>query len=317
MHGIATLFNCGKGLYSDLQPIQGSFSTVQRRKTLASNISKMASYTIDNVRPMFELRGRNYIVTGGAQGIGFAVARAISEMGGNVAVMDIQEKPVPEFETLQGRFNNKTLYIRTDVTKQESLNASFEQALKELETIDGLVPAAGIAIDKPFLEQTWEEFTRIQEINVRGTFFIAQLVARHLVKRGAGGSMVLLASQSAHITLPGYRMAAYNASKGGILMLSKALAVELAPHQIRVNTISPGFVDSDMTRNVREMKSKREGEQMWLSPPNQRLSTQNDLTGAVVYLLSDAARHTTAADIQITGGLHAGTIDGLISYENK
>lgn len=110
-------------------------------------------------------------------------------------------------------------------------------------------------------------------------------------------------------------MAAYNASKGGILMLSKALAVELAPHNIRVNTISPGFVDSEMTRKVREMKSKREGDQMWLSPPLQRLSTQNDLTGAVVYLLSDASRHTTAADIQITGGLHAGTIDGVISYE--
>lgn len=138
-----------------------------------------------------------------------------------------------------------------------------------------------------------------------------------MVKQKTPGSMVLLASQSAHIGLPGYRMAAYNASKGGILMLSKALAVELAPKNIRVNTISPGFVDSDMTRNVREHKSKREGEQMWLAPPNQRLSTQNDLTGAVVYLLSDAAKHTTAADIQITGGLHAGTIDGLISYENN
>lgn len=133
-------------------------------------------------------------------------------------------------------------------------------------------------------------------------------------KRG-GGSMVLIASQSSHIALPGYRMAAYNASKGGILMLSRALAVELAPHGIRVNTISPGFVDSAMTRNVRESKSRREGDQMWLAPPLQRLSTQNDLTAAVVYLLSDASRHTTAADIPITGGLHAGTIDGVISYE--
>ena len=135
------------------------------------------------------------------------------------------------------------------------------------------------------------------------------------MKQGGSGSMVLVASQSAHIALPGYRMAAYNASKGGVMMLAKALAVELAPHNIRVNTISPGFVDSEMTRNVRESKSKREGEQMWMSPPMQRLSTQNDLTGAVVYLLSDASRHTTAADIAITGGLHAGTIDGLISYE--
>ena len=128
--------------------------------------------------------------------------------------------------------------------------------------------------------------------------------------------MVLIASQCSHIAIPGHRMAAYNASKGGIFMLAKALAVELAPHGIRINTISPGFVDSDMTRSVRASKTKREGEQMWLAPPMQRLSTQNDLTGAIVYLLSDAARFTTGTDIAITGGLHAGTIDGLISYDN-
>ncbi|KAM0344831.1 hypothetical protein ACHAPU_007213 [Fusarium lateritium] len=276
----------------------------------------MAPEPFQNVRPMFELRGRNYIVTGGAQGIGFACTHAICEMGGNVAVLDIQKQPVEEYNTLSDKFKTKTVYIPTDVTSEQSINAAFDKALEEFGSIDGVVPAAGIAIDKPFLDQTWDEFTRIQEINVRGTFFVAQLAARQMIKQGTGGSMVLLASQSAHIGLPGYRMAAYNASKGGVLMLSKALAVELAPKNIRVNTISPGFVDSDMTRNVREHKSKREGEQMWMAPPNQRLSTQNDLTGAVIYLLSDAARHTTAADIQITGGLHAGTIDGLVSYEN-
>ncbi|RMZ90337.1 hypothetical protein DV736_g2428, partial [Chaetothyriales sp. CBS 134916] len=243
---------------------------------------------LKDVRPMFELRGRNYVVTGGAQGIGYACTRAICEMGGNVAVMDIQEKPVDDFNTLGTKFGVTTIYIRTDVTKEESLNEAFEQALQKLGSIDGCV---------------------------RGTFFIAQLCAKQMLRQKSGGSMVLIASQSAHIALPGYRMAAYNASKGAVLMLSKALAVELAPHNIRVNTISPGFVDSEMTRSVRATKSMREGEQMWLSPPMQRLSTQDDLTGAVVYLLSDAARHTTAADIPITGGLHAGTIDGLISYE--
>lgn len=116
---------------------------------------------------MFELRGRNYVVTGGAQGIGFAVTRAICEMGGNVAVMDIQDAPVDEAEWkgLGANFGAKTVYIQTDVTKQESLNAAFARAVQELGSIDGLVPAAGIAIDKPFVEQTWEEFTRIQEIN--------------------------------------------------------------------------------------------------------------------------------------------------------
>ncbi|KAK7192602.1 NAD(P)-binding protein [Paraphaeosphaeria sporulosa] len=268
---------------------------------------------LDDVRPMFELRGRNYLVTGGAQGIGFAGTRAIAELGGNVAVLDIQDKPVEEFNSLASKYNVKTFYFKTDLTQQESLNAGFDKALEALGSIDGCVPAAGIAIDKPFVDQTWDEFTRIQDINVRGTFFIVQRVTKQIIKQGTAGSIVLIASQSSHIGLPGYRMAAYNASKGGILMLSKALAVELAKHNIRVNTISPGFVDSEMTRNVRASKSKREGDQMWLAPPLQRLSTQNDLTGAIIYLLSDASRHTTAADIQITGGLHAGTIDGVIS----
>lgn len=129
----------------------------------------MAS-SLEDVRPMFELRGRNYVVTGGAQGIGFALTRAICEMGGNVAVMDIQDKPVnkAEWTNLSQKFGVKTLYIQTDVTKQENLNASFDKAVQELGSIDGLVPAAGIAIDKPFIEQTWDEFTRIQEINVSG-----------------------------------------------------------------------------------------------------------------------------------------------------
>lgn len=115
---------------------------------------------------MFELRGRNYIVTGGAQGIGFAVTRAICEMGGNVTVLDIQEKPVGDFDALSEKFKVKTFYIQTDVTKEDSLHAGFNGALKQLGSIDGCVPCAGIAIDKPFIEQTWEEFTRIQEINV-------------------------------------------------------------------------------------------------------------------------------------------------------
>ncbi|KAG9602642.1 NAD(P)-binding protein, partial [Aureobasidium melanogenum] len=271
---------------------------------------------LEDVRPMLELSGRNYIVTGGAQGIGFAAIRAICEMGGNVAVLDIQSKPVDDFATLSSKYGSKTVYIQTDVTKQDSLNESFAKALEALGTIDGCVPAAGIAIDKPFVDQTWEEFTRIQEINVRGTFFIVQLVTKQMIKQGSKGSIVMIASQSSHIGLPGYRMAAYNASKGGVLMLSKALAVELAKHNIRVNTISPGFVDSDMTRNVRASKSKREGDQMWLAPPLRQLSTQNDLTAAIIYLLSDGSRHTTAADIQITGGLHAGTIDGVISHDD-
>jgi sorbose reductase len=127
------------------------------------------SSPVDSVRSSFELTGRNYIVTGGAQGIGFTIARAICEMGGNVSIWDIQDKPVnqAEFDALKSKFGSQTLYIRTDVTKKESLEAAFTRTLEVFTTIDGCVPAAGIAIDKPFVDQTWEEFTRIQEINAR------------------------------------------------------------------------------------------------------------------------------------------------------
>lgn len=162
------------------------------------------SYSLEDVRPMFELRGRNYVVTGGAQGIGFAVTRAICEMGGNVAVMDIQDKPVDEKEwnSLSQKFGTKQVYIQTDVTKQESLNAAFARAVQELGSIDGLVPAAGIAIDKPFIEQTWEEFTRIQEINV-GVFLPALKESllmpcpgqRHLFRSSAGYKTVPVTRQ--------------------------------------------------------------------------------------------------------------------------
>lgn len=143
---------------------------------------------LEDVRPMFELRGRNYVVTGGAQGIGFAVTRAICEMGGNVAVMDIQDKPVDEKEwsNLSQKFGSKTVFIQTDVTKQESLNAAFAKAIQELGSLDGLVPAAGIAIDKPFIDQTWEEFTRIQEINVGVSFMnLNEVFAKAKPRSGA------------------------------------------------------------------------------------------------------------------------------------
>lgn len=126
----------------------------------------MPSDHLDDVRPMFELRGRNYIVTGGAQGIGFACTRAICEMGGNVAVFDIQEKPVDEFGTLAEKFSTKVIYIQTDVTSEDSIKAAVDKVVQEFGSIDGCVPAAGIAIDKPFLEQTWAEYNRIHDINV-------------------------------------------------------------------------------------------------------------------------------------------------------
>lgn len=122
--------------------------------------------TFKDIRQMYSLTGRNYIVTGGGQGIGFAITRAICEMGGNVAVLDLRDQPVDAFKDLSTQFGVKTEYLQTDVTKEESLTSSFEKAIASLGSLDGLVPAAGIVIDKPFVEQTWDEVNKIQQVNV-------------------------------------------------------------------------------------------------------------------------------------------------------
>lgn len=119
-----------------------------------------------DVHPLFDLSGRNYIITGGGQGIGFAVVRAIAEYGGNIAVLDIRDQPIDEFNSLESEFGVKTTYFKTDVSKEESLTSSFNKAVEFLGSIDGAFTSAGIAIDKPFIDQTWAEVQRIQDVNV-------------------------------------------------------------------------------------------------------------------------------------------------------
>ena len=122
-----------------------------------------------SIRSLFELKGRNYVVTGGAQGIGFATVRAICEMGGNVAVLDVQAKPREDLDAVAKEFNSKVSYFQADVSDEASLQSAFDKAVEFLGTIDGAVTAAGIAIDKAFVSQTWQEVERIQKINVSDT----------------------------------------------------------------------------------------------------------------------------------------------------
>nr|KAK5442922.1 hypothetical protein LTR18_005599 [Exophiala xenobiotica] len=278
-----------------------------RISTTAARRNELHDGDLRCVRPMFDLKGGNYIVTGGGRGIGYGITRAIAEMGGNVAVLDVLDSPVKDFGTLEGDFGIKARYIHTDVTNGESLTKAFDQTVSEFGSLEGCVTAAGICVDKPFGEQSWDEVRRVLDINVTGTFFTAQMAAKQMEKQGTGGSLILIASVCAHCAIPGHRLSAYYASKGAVRMLSTALSVELAPQGIRCNTISPGFIETDMSRSLREQHPHLT-ELMHSSPPLRRIGNRNDLTGTAVYLLSDAASYTTGADITVTGGLHAGRI---------
>lgn len=121
---------------------------------------------MSSIRKKFELHGRNYIVTGGAMGIGFAITKDICEMGGNVAVIDLRETPLEDVYGLAKTFNVKTSYHQADVSDEKSLQAGFAKAVEALGRLDGIVTAAGIAIDKPYTDQKWDEVNKVIQVNV-------------------------------------------------------------------------------------------------------------------------------------------------------
>ncbi len=140
-----------------------------------------------------------------------------------------------------------------------------------------------------------------------GTFFSAQLAAKHMASQKTGGSIVMVASVASHCAIPSQHLAMYGASKGAVRVLAKNVAVEMAPYNIRVNSISPGYIATDMTHEL----GLRDPEKLSVfesAAPMKRMGDRKDLKGIVGYLLTDAAAYTTGADIEVTGGLHAGRI---------
>lgn len=133
-----------------------------------------------------------------------------------------------------------------------------------------------------------------------GSFFAVQLAVQQMRKQNTPGSVVFIASITAHCNLPGYRMGGYNMSKGGVKMVSKALSSELAPHGIRVNSISPAFIDTNQTRGAKEHTTKAAGELMNTAPPMGRIGQPDEVSPAACWFLSDASSYVTGADILVS-----------------
>lgn len=259
------------------------------------------------VTDRLSMKDKNVLITGGARGIGFAIAKAVAQLGGNVAVIDYQEKPIQEFSSLKDRYGIDTFYTQADVTQKQSLDAAFEKAVKAQGAFHGCVPAAGIALDKPIRDTTWDEAKRVLDVNVMGTFWTTKLTADHMREHRAGGSIVMIASIAAQgFKVPNQELSIYNMSKAAVKGLAGPLAVELSGDGIRVNTISPGVILSPMTKAL-EQENPQLLKMFEQSIPLKRLGVPQDLTPAVTYLLSDASSYTTGADFLITGGIHAGT----------
>lgn len=247
---------------------------------------------------LFSLKGEKGFITGAARGIGKCLAEAFTEMGASIAIVDIDiEEAEKTAGELADRYSAHTIAIRCDVTDAEDVERMMETFIKEYGTIDFAINNAGIANTYPAEEISSKDFKKVVDINLNGVFLTAQAAARQMIKEGKAGSIVNTASMSAHIINTPQTIANYCASKGGVLLLTKALAVEWAQYNIRVNCVSPGYMATEL---VAEMKNMHEG---WISKiPAGRLGVPEDLVGAYLYLLSDAARYTTGTDLIVDGG---------------
>lgn len=250
------------------------------------------------------LDGKKILVTGGARGIGMNIAQAVAEAGADVAIVDIdlaeaEQTAARLTETLaRDGVRREFMAVAADVTRPDDVDAMVRAVLERFGRIDVAFCNAGICINEPAESMTYEQWRRVIDINLTGVFLTAQAAGRVMIAQG-GGSIINTASMSAHIVNVPQPQCAYNASKAGVIQLTKSLAVEWASKNVRVNSISPGYIGTDLTLNSPKLKPLIE---QWNAvAPLHRLGRPEELQAIAVYLAGDASPFTTGSDFVIDG----------------
>ena len=246
----------------------------------------------------FSLEGRTALVTGANQGLGRAFAQAMAAAGADVVVVGRHEDRNQDAATdIANRTGRRTTVGTGDVTDPEDVRRIVDEALSAHDRIDILVNNAGICFHRPALDVPDDEFAAVFDVNVTGLWRMSKAVAPSMIEAG-GGSIVNVGSISAMIVNRPQWQPAYNASKAAVHQLTKSLAAEWAPHNIRVNAIAPGYVNTEMSP-VDEPQFR----QHWIDDvPMKRYATPEEIAPSVVYLASDAASFTTGAVLVTDGG---------------
>lgn len=235
------------------------------------------------------------LITGGARGIGYACAEAIAENGAKIVLSDINADGV---EKAAERLGGGTVAITCDMGAPAEIAAMFDRVETDLGPVSILVNNAGIARPGDFLETSLETFQDVINVNLTGTFVALQRAARSMVSNGIKGSIVNMSSINAQVAIPA--VAAYCASKGGVMQLTKASALALAPHGIRVNAVGPGSIDTEMMAGV---NANPEAMKMVMSrTPLGRVGDPREIGDVVAFLASDKASYITGETIYVDGG---------------
>ena len=255
-----------------------------------------------SIRDAFSLEGETAIVTGAAQGLGKQMASGLAEMGADVAIADIN---YANAETTATELDGETdvVPVEVDVTDESSVERMVEDVTDQLGEIDVLVNNAGIVEQSPAEVTELDSWKRVLEVNLDGVFLCAKHVGTRMLERGEG-KIVNIASMSGFDVNVPQKQASYNASKAGVSMLTKSLAVEWADRGVRVNAIAPGYMRTDLVDEV--LEENPEMEETWLeNTPMGRLGRPEELRELVVYLGSDASSYMTGSTVVMDGGYTA------------
>jgi NAD(P)-dependent dehydrogenase (short-subunit alcohol dehydrogenase family) len=245
----------------------------------------------------FTLEGRRALVTGASSGLGRHFARTLAEAGAVVVVaarsVDKLAATVAEIEATGGRASA----LRLDVTDLASVKAGFDRIEAEGGVADVIVNNAGLAVSRPLLEQTEADWDSVLDTNLKGAWLVAQEGARRLVAAKRGGSIVNIAS------ITGERVAGavapYCTSKAGVIHLTRAMALELARHGVRVNALAPGYVQTELNR---DFLASEAGERLRARIPQRRFGRADELDGPLLLLASDAGTYITGSVVFADGG---------------
>ena len=247
------------------------------------------------------LKGKVAIVTGASSGLGWHFATVLARAGAKVALGARRAEALEELARQIEAFDGRAIPVSLDVTDGESVRAFVEAAETELGPITVLVNNAGAAVSKPLLEHEEDDWNRVVDTNLKGLWLMSQEVARHMVRLGHGGSIINVGSI---LGLRGTgRVPSYCASKAGVDNLTRAMAIDLAPHDIRVNALAPGYIETDLNRSFVRSAA---GQAIKGRIPQQRFGQPDDLNGPLLLLASDHSRHMTGSTLVVDGGHSAG-----------
>jgi len=260
----------------------------------------------------FSLEGKVCVVTGAARGLGNMFARTFVESGcSKLAILDLKQeecdkaaKEISDWFVENGQAKPgeiETIGLACDVSDESAVKAAIDAIVEKFGKIDTIVANAGIVENYPATEYPTDRYKKLYDINVHGVFYTARETAKHMLRLGTQGSIILIASMSANIVNYPQAQMPYNASKAAVKHMANCLAVEWAKDGIRVNSLSPGYMLTALTRAV--LADKQDLKTQWENmTPMGRMGNPEDLKGAIVYLASDASKFTTGSELVVDGG---------------